>query len=378
MSKLQVKRLNRFLRPPTVLAEQQALGWITKVTGGELSHKQAAEFAIWISLHHSHRRLFDELIDLWEITGELSPAALERIVQITEPVEPKSAQASANANLAPSTSWLANLLQHWGLSPLGFSREGFWNRGFAVALPAVSTVTALVLVWASLSGNPTTKLHETSTGGYTKIALEDGSILHLNTNTRVRVRYTASARQLQLLNGELFIEVAKDPQRPLTVQTEAFSATAIGTAFGVAATPAQRWVEVAQGEVLVNSTVRAEYLARGDNKVSKPQALVAGEKLLLDEESNGFDSIELSTQEVASWRGGQLFYRDITLLDLIADLNRYHRQQLVVHDNNLSSTRLSAVLNSNDHAGAVAALSTSLGLESHKVSEFVTLLAQKN
>jgi transmembrane sensor len=381
MSKYQVNRLKRFLHPPTALAEQQALGWITKVTGSELSPKQAAEFAVWISLHQSHRRLFDELIDLWEITGELSPGALERITQVTDPVEPKSAQAEANAKTSsqgPSSSWLANLRQRWGQGLQDFWREGFWRWGLGAGLPAVSTVTVLVLVWASLNGDSTARLYETSTGGYAKIALIDGSILHLNTNTRVRVRYTPSARQLQLLGGELFIEVAKDPQRPLTVQTEAFSATAVGTAFGVAATPAQQWVEVAQGEVVVNSSGRAEYLARGDSDVSRTQALFAGEKLQLDEESSGVDSIKFGTEEVASWRGGQLFYRDIALRDLIADLNRYHRQQLVVHDSSLASIRLSAVLNSNDHPAAVAALSTSLGLSSHKISEFVTLLAHQN
>lgn len=367
MLKYYVKRLKRFLGPPTALAEQQALGWIAKMTGSKLSLKQEAEFAVWLSLHPSHPNLFDGLIDIWELTGELSNEALQRIAQVKG--EQEAPQNSASHLNRPETSstqhnspnWLMRLTQGWQL-------------GFGIPV-ALSGMIAIALVVASLNGKPIAELHETGTGGYAKIALSDGSILHLNTNTRVRVRYTEHARKLQLLDGELFIEVAKDPSRPLTVRTLGFSATAIGTAFGVAATPTQNWVAVAEGEVMVSNRPLAQFLAHGNSEAAEQQSLLAGEKLKLDE---SFEPIATEAQSLASWRGGQLFYRNIALRDLLTDLNRYHRQQLTVHDNKLGDIRLSAVLNSDDHPGAVAALSSSLGLESQHISDSITLLSRKH
>ncbi len=369
--KYHVKRLKRFLGPPTALAEQQALGWIAKMTGSKLSLKQEGEFAVWLSLHPSHPKLIDGFIHIWELTGELSDEALQRIAQVSETHQAMPISVSdANPPTASNTEhnikgnqagWLARWTQ---------------RLRFGYSLPvALSAVLAIALVVASFYAKPKVELYETGTGGYAKIALSDGSILHLNTNTQVRVLYTADARNLQLLNGELFVEVVKDPNRPLTVSTLGFSATAIGTAFGVAATPSQRWVAVAEGEVRVSNQPLASYLAQGNSATAKHQALLAGDKLQLDE---SFERMPTQVQALASWRGGQLFYRDIELRDLINDLNRYHRQQLVVHDSKLGDIRLSAVLNSDDHLGAVAALSSSLGLESHSLSDNITLLSRKH
>lgn len=337
------------------------------MTSTKLSLQQEGEFAVWLSLHPSHANLFDGLVDIWELTGELSDEAQQRIALASG--KPEAAQRSTSNEDHSSTSGTEQSKVNWLTR---WTRR--WQLGYSIPV-ALSGALAIVLVVASLNGSPLAELHETGTGGYAKIALSDSSILHLNTNTRVRVLYTANARNLQLLEGELFIEVAKDPNRPLTVRTLGFSATAIGTAFGVSATPTQRWVAVAEGEVIVSNQPTAQYLAHGNSATTEHQALLAGEKLKLDE---SFEPIATEAKSLASWRGGQLFYRDIALRDLITDLNRYHRQQLVVHDNKLGDIRLSAVLNTDDHLGAVAALSSSLGLQSHRISDNITLLSLKH
>lgn len=379
-----MKRFPTLRQPPSALAEQQALGWLTKLTGETLSSKQQADFAVWLSLDTSHRQLFDELVDIWELTGQLSPSALARIEASTEmegnlePVDLTNADPTSTRQLDSH----ANRREKPKAWRRAVSLASGATRGLKSHLPlAASALLAIALVWLSSIEDPNTQWLETGTGDYTQVVLTDGSRLHLNTSTRVRVAYTEQSRVLQLVKGELFIEVAKDAARPLTVATQTFSATAIGTAFGVAALAAdgpaaeQAFVAVAHGEVIVRSSLTADYRARGDGRPLQQQSLVAGDKIVVGQGATYLGPVVPANQQIASWRAGQLVYQDVALHTLVADLNRYHPQQLVIQDPDLGKVRISAVLNSTDHQAAVAALCTSLGLRAEELSDSITLLA---
>ncbi|MBC8027465.1 MAG: FecR domain-containing protein, partial [Steroidobacteraceae bacterium] len=58
--------------------------------------------------------------------------------------------------------------------------------------------------------------YETLVGGFSRVKLDDGSIIDLNTNSAVRVRL-GSVREVQLERGEGRFEVAPDRARPFVV-----------------------------------------------------------------------------------------------------------------------------------------------------------------
>ena len=59
--------------------------------------------------------------------------------------------------------------------------------------------------------------YETAVGGISKVELSDGSSITLNTNSRVEVSFNQHQRVIKLERGEIHIDVAHDPSRPLSV-----------------------------------------------------------------------------------------------------------------------------------------------------------------
>lgn len=65
------------------------------------------------------------------------------------------------------------------------------------------------------------------------VSLDDGSVITLNTSTRLQVRYTKGRRQIHLTEGEALFDVAKDHRRPFVVTARNADVQAVGTSFTV-------------------------------------------------------------------------------------------------------------------------------------------------
>ena len=81
--------------------------------------------------------------------------------------------------------------------------------------------------------------------------MQDGSVVFLNTNSKVRVSWLPAERHIELVRGEARFQVAKDASRPFTVATTAAAVRALGTVFNVRAEPPGTQVAVLEGQVEV-------------------------------------------------------------------------------------------------------------------------------
>ncbi|EOQ74037.1 hypothetical protein F929_02055 [Acinetobacter lactucae] len=76
--------------------------------------------------------------------------------------------------------------------------------------------------------------YHTKVGEIKKVTLQDGSQLIMASNCYVDVNFTQEERQIKLIDGEIYIETAKDVQhRPFIVETQNGSVEALGTQFTV-------------------------------------------------------------------------------------------------------------------------------------------------
>lgn len=73
----------------------------------------------------------------------------------------------------------------------------------------------------------------TQVGEQRSVQLADGSVVRLDTNSRIRVKLSGSERQIDLLEGQALFEVAHDTSRPFRVRADAMTVTALGTVFDV-------------------------------------------------------------------------------------------------------------------------------------------------
>src|SRR5205823_10321982 len=101
---------------------------------------------------------------------------------------------------------------------------------------------------------------ETRHGEQLSRRLPDNSVLHLNTDSAVTIRFGKTERLVTLMSGQADFEVAHDPERAFRVFAGAAEVVAIGTKFDVRLEHDATVVTVVEGRVAVGPSPMLEKL----------------------------------------------------------------------------------------------------------------------
>jgi transmembrane sensor len=150
---------------------------------------------------------------------------------------------------------------------LSKARREVWRRTSRRMFTVLGLTSSAVLCLTLLSGqmpwkwfdepgpNPRAAPNEyfrTAVGQTRTVSLRDGSLITLNTGTRVEVTYLPERREVFLSQGEASFDVAPDAKRPFYVFAARRQFEAIGTKFNVRAiSPVNAELTVTEGEVKV-------------------------------------------------------------------------------------------------------------------------------
>ena len=224
-----------------------------------------------------------------------------------------------------------------------------------------------------------TATYETAIGGTSTIELADGSIITLNTNSRATVGFSAQQRIVQLERGELHIDVAHDPTRPLSVIAAGRIVQAVGTSFSVRIDDSQR-VEVLVADGRVQIGVREPGTA--DNDPSGPARETANKLLISQAErvflNAGEEAVEvLEPEEIEvqlSWRSGNLIFRGESLATAVSEVGRYTSVAFVINDEELRRVRVAGLFKTGDVAGFLASLEANFDIVYERADDETVLL----
>jgi transmembrane sensor len=186
---------------------------------------------------------------------------------------------------------------------------------------------------------PAVQEYATTSGGYQRMTLPDGSVVELNASSEVRVKYSANERRVQLLRGEANFIVAKNKARPFWVEAGLVSVRAVGTAFNVRLGLREVEVLVTEGRVEVNHEALAAPAAAFP--VELP-VLVAGQRLVIPLEAQ-MTQIEVQALspamicETLAWQGPRLVFVETPLAEVAAQFNQHNPVQLVLGDPELAA-----------------------------------------
>lgn len=127
-------------------------------------------------------------------------------------------------------------------------------RRLAAFAPPLATaalaLAVLPLAWPAieLAGAPVIE-QQTRPGQRLAVPLDDGSVVDMAGDTLVRIRQTPHRRQVELLHGEAFFDVAHAADRPFEVLTADSRVVVVGTRFDVNLTAGRTELAVEQGRV---------------------------------------------------------------------------------------------------------------------------------
>lgn len=220
--------------------------------------------------------------------------------------------------------------------------------------------------WMTLQAYPAAYLMadvRSMTGEWRVQLLEDGSRVTLAGDSAVNLRFDRQRRELELVRGQVLIEVAKDALRPFVVRTREARLTALGTRFAV-----DRHDGVT-ALAMIESRVRVE--AAG---AAPAQALVvrAGQRVAVSARGVGPIAAVDPGQVEDAWKFHQLAARDQPLADVLEALNRHRPGRIFYDGAALAGIRMTVVLPLDDTDRALRLLAESVpGLTLRFVSPYL-------
>jgi transmembrane sensor len=275
----------------------------------------------WVSRRPVHRQYLDEMQHILGVVEEIKD---------TPPIFDSALRAAVHAQR----------MQDGDPTP-GIFR---WRISSRLAIAAGLALVMITVVHLLLGGDAAVR-YTTMVGEQRDIALEDGSVAYLNTDTAVRVTYSNEMRSFELERGQAMFTVMRDPARPFVVSANGVSVTALGTEFDVYRSGAQTSVAVLRGTVEVSGKDKKWGVAAGPKW---RETLTSGKGITVSQESGAREITVIDTHRVASWRNETLEFSDLPLAAAIAEFNRYTHRHLVIGDERLKDIRISAVFKIHD------------------------------
>lgn len=284
----------------------EAAYWFARRNEPDTSSEELARFAAWLDADEQHRREYDVLDELWS-AADLIPAAR---------------------------------LRHLSAEPRPTSRRRFVP--FAAAATVVGA--ALGMTWLLLPATDYRATLQTALGERQDITLPDGSVVQLNSRTRLVIHYQADRRSVELQSGEALFSVSRDPARPFVVDAGPGQITVTGTRFDVLHEGGDVRVAVESGTVQV-----------AGNAAARTVQLTAGTGTRIDARGQVAEPSAVNLNAIVAWRDGKLVFDDAPLSDVAAEVSRYRDKALRV-DPSLAHLRFSSVFRSDNTDALLSAL----------------------
>lgn len=210
-----------------------------------------------------------------------------------------------------------------------------WFAGIAASLAVLIAGGATALL---VDGSRDVEWNEIKVpaGQTRELVLADGTVLQLNAGSRVT--YPASFRRCRtreiFAEGEIYAEVAKDPKHPFFINSGDVGVKVLGTKFNFKAYGDSRCVELLLFEGAV------EFGIMSGKEIQSGVALKPGDMVQYDRENGDVGIKSFSKNDFRPFsQGGAIHFFDISLEDIVLDLQRIFDVRIVIADPQLAQKR---------------------------------------
>lgn len=333
-------------RPANRQVYEEAAEWLVELRVGDIDPGMRMRLDAWFRESPQHIRAFLELSSIWEDGGDPD---LDR-TRTTDELIARARAASNVVSLARSEPIAARE------SPRpAAARRGSRSLRYALAASLVGTclIGAGWGYWYYALRQPS---YVTRTGEERSIRLSDGSSVELNSRSRLRVRFSAGQRDVDLVEGQALFRVAKDAARPFVVHSDSAQVRAVGTQFDVYRKDSSTTVTVVEGRVAVVPTL-LEALSVPSQPTGSADVhsgvntdaimLAAGEQVTVAPKTPA-KPVKTDVGTATAWTQHRLVFDSAPLADVASEFNRYNARQLIVRDAALQDFHVTGVFSSAD------------------------------
>jgi transmembrane sensor len=336
---------------------EQAADWLVANDEGPLDARESAALAAWLKASPVH---VEEFLRVSVIARDLGEArtdpeySLETVlaharVEDDTPVRPALwPRTIAPVRSMPSRPWLVAAVTMAAVVGLSLGLPSLWRVRPVAPEPV---------------GVSTTALHfETGHGEQLSRRLADNSVLHLNTDSAVTIRFSKTERLVTLISGEANFEVAHEPDRAFRVLTGSAEVVAIGTQFDVRLEEDSTLVTVIEGRVAVGPSPMFEERGTKPNGAPRYVHVGADQQIRVTEAEWPATPTSVDAQHTTAWLHREIVFDHEPLGRVAAEFNRYAPKPIEITTPALRNLQISGAFATDDTDAFIAFLRTLKGV----------------
>ncbi len=333
---------------------EQAVDWFLERDEGPLDTRESAALMAWYKASPIN---VEEFLGVAAIARDLREAGPDS----EHSVEALVARARADDDGRVQPLWprafaaLSDLrVRHWQttavtIAALGLVSLGlFWLWNLRSIPQQASPAGATTLHFATRHGEQQTH------------RLADGSVLHLNTDTAVTVRYSRTERWVMLASGQASFEVAHEPKRPFHVFAGPAEVIDLGTQFDVRAGSDSTVVTVVEGRVAVGLSEMFEPRSVSSSHRQPVQLVELGpdQQVSVSRDQWPATPTAVDAKRTTAWLHRQIAFAHEPLERVAAEFNRYAPKPIEIMTPELRKLEITGTFSIDDTEEFLAFLRT--------------------
>jgi transmembrane sensor len=333
---------DRLMRARRDDVDAKAREWMSYLNSGETTEQGKAGFQAWLAESPDHKAAFQMLNELW--------MSLDRVPHIENALVDAPPVA---ANAAKRAAW----------RPVPLTAASV--RIAATLIVGIAAIVAL----ATLQVADRADQHHfaTEVGEVRTLDLTDGSQLVLRADTAIVTLMSKEERNVTIERGGAYFDVSRDEGRPFVVSAGDVHVRVRGTAFDVLKGPSSVTVSVMHGRVTVSDFTHNK--RTGSHSVE----LTGGQQVTVAADGTFGAVAEIDMQRVLGWHDGRFSYLNARLEDIIADVNRYRTEKIIIEDAALGDLRITTMFRADNVDQMLAGIEATESVAVERSSSSVTI-----
>lgn len=336
---------------------EQASEWLVANDEVPLDGKECAGLAAWLKTSPVH---IEEFLGVATIVRDLKEARTDPEYSLEAILE----RARVTEQTPSRRAWPRLI-------------EAAQDRSMARWVPAAAMAACCVLgLGLFFTWNMRPLQHPQTSGGIATLHLEtrhgenltrrlaDNSVVHLNTDSAVTIRYGATERLVILSAGQAEFEVAHEHDRAFRVIAGAAEVVDLGTQFDVRLEQNSTVVTVVEGRVAVGRSALAEEfgLLSRPARASQFVQLGADQQIRVTEGEGPTTPVAADSQRTTAWLHRQIAFDHEPLERVAAEYNRYTSKPIEIATPALRNLKISGVFATDDPEAFIAFLRSLKGV----------------
>lgn len=310
--------------PPSDDVLMEASAWLARLHADERKAEDEDLFRAWLSASPDHARAFEAVDKSWTVMGGLPHTSSK----------PRSGIMSRRALIMAGA----------GISVIAVGSLSFVRGGSA-------------------------KIYETGIGEQKHVALEDGSRIFLNAQTRVTVQFDQNERAAKLEYGRVNFFIREDEQRPFVVDID--QRRVVGQQCSFDARREGNDVQI----VLLAGTAKVLRKGPADPSAGTQdgQLLHSGDRFVAAADHYRLDRPDITP--LIAWQARRAIFDNQPLVEAVQEMNLYCPEKIEIADNITGHLRVSGVYHVGDNLGFARSISKFLPVNVRKEGDRLVLSA---